>query len=103
MTVGGSFFISAAQSAFNNRLIGAIATTLPDINPALALGTGATQIREAFTAEQIPLVIDAYMSGLKAVFAITIAAYGVATIVGLFGSWQKLDVGDLKKAAGSAA
>lgn len=103
MTVGGSFFISAAQSAFNNQLIQALAATLPEINPAVALGTGATQIREAFTATQVPLVIEAYVAGLKAVFAITIAAFGVSTIIGFFGSWKRLDVGDLKKAAGAAA
>ena len=103
MTVGGSFFISAAQSAFNNQLIGALKTTLPEINPATALGTGATQIREAFTATQVPRVIDAYMVGLQAVFAIAVAAFGVATIVGVFGNWKRLDVGDVKRATGGSA
>lgn len=69
----------------------------------MALGTGATRIREAFTATQVPLVIEAYMAGLKAVFAITIAAFGVATIVGSLGSWKRLDAGDLKKATSGAA
>ncbi|KIW81780.1 hypothetical protein Z517_04806 [Fonsecaea pedrosoi CBS 271.37] len=103
VTIGGSFFISAAQSAFNNQLIRTLATTLPDIDPASVLTIGATQIRHAFTPTQVPAVIDAYMTGLKAVFAITIAAYGTSTIVGVFGSWKKIDMADLKKAAGGAA
>ncbi|KAH0848459.1 GliA [Fonsecaea pedrosoi] len=103
VTIGGSFFISAAQSAFNNQLIRTLATTLPDIDPASVLTIGATQIRHAFTPTQVPAVIDAYMTGLKAVFAITIAAYGTSTIVGAFGSWKKIDIGDLKKAVGGAA
>lgn len=42
------------------------------------------------------------MVGLKAVFAITIAAFGVATVIGFFGSWKKLHSDELKKAAGGA-
>jgi hypothetical protein len=43
------------------------------------------------------------MVGLKAVFAITVAAYGVATVTGFFGSWKKINGHELKKAAGGAA
>jgi len=60
MTCGGAFLLSAAQSAFNNELIKAFATKLPEIDPIVALGVGATQIRRPFTAAQIPLVIEAY-------------------------------------------
>ncbi|CAP79094.1 hypothetical protein EN45_045160 [Penicillium chrysogenum] len=83
MTVGGAFFLSAAQCAFSNQLVKAITTNLPELDPAVAISTGATQIREAFTASQVPIVVDAYMVGLKAVFAITIAAFGVATVLRL--------------------
>lgn len=103
LTIGGAFLLSAAQSAFNNRLIIHLASTLPDVNAGVALGTGATQIREVFTAEQIPFVIDGYVEGLKAVFAITIGAFGMATLVGFFGSWRRLGEKDLKAAAGGAA
>jgi len=103
VTIGGAIFLSAAQSAFNNQLIHALTTSLPNIDPIVALGTGATQIRQAFSAAQVPLVIEAYTVGLRAVFAITVAAFGVSTIVGLLGSWKKLHSEDLKKAAGSGA
>ncbi|KAF2651536.1 MFS general substrate transporter [Lophiostoma macrostomum CBS 122681] len=103
VTIGGSFFVSAAQSAFNNQLLLTLSARLPSVDPALLLSTGATQIRQAFTPEQVPIVIDTYMVALKAVFAVTIAAFGVATIAGFFGSWEKLDEQDLKKAGGGAA
>lgn len=90
MMIGGSFFVSAAQAAFNNRLIATLASTAPEIDPATVLGTGATQIRLAFTAAQVPFLVDAYMSGLKVVFAIAIAAFGVSILVGCCGSWKKL-------------
>ncbi|KAF2103444.1 MFS general substrate transporter [Rhizodiscina lignyota] len=103
LTVGASFFISAAQSAFNNQVVEALAKSLPNINPATALATGATQIRTAFTPTQVPFVVDAYMTGLKAVFAITITAYGVSTFIGAFGSWKKLHGDALKKASSGGA
>jgi ABC-type proline/glycine betaine transport system permease subunit len=103
LTIGGAFFLSAAQAAFNNQLIKQIAINLPGIDPVVALGIGATQIRSTFTPTQVPLVIDAYMTGLKAVFAITVAAFGVATLIGIFGSWKRLHSKDLQKVAGGAA
>ncbi|KAL4972517.1 major facilitator superfamily domain-containing protein [Aspergillus desertorum] len=104
VTVGGAFFLSAAQSAFNNQLLKELAVALPEVDPATALATGATQIRDAFAPDQVPLVIDAYMVGLKAVFAIIIAAFGVATLVGgSLGSWKRLHGDVLAKAAGGAA
>jgi hypothetical protein len=69
----------------------------------MALTTGATEIRRAFTAQQIPVVVDAYMGGLRAVFAIAAGAYGIATVLGFFGSWRRLRGKDVKNAAGAAA
>ena len=103
MTIGGSFFLSAAQCAFNNQLIGRLASTIPDINPRVVLEIGATEIRQAFSEDQVPLVINAYMVGLRAVFGISIAAFGVATVIGPFGNWNKLRGEELKKATGGAA
>lgn len=103
VTIGGAFFISAVQCAFNNQVIAQLLKNLPEINPAMVLGVGATQIRQEFTDAQVPIVLDAYMVGLKAVFAITTAAYGISTIVGAFGSWKRLNEEEIKKAAGGAA
>ncbi|KAG9756647.1 MFS general substrate transporter, partial [Aureobasidium melanogenum] len=102
VTIGGAFFISAVQCAFNNQVIKQLVKNLPGINPAMVLGIGATQIRQEFTVSQVPIVLDAYMVGLKAVFAITTAAYGISTIVGFFGSWKRLNEEEIKKAAGGA-
>lgn len=103
VTVGGSFFLSAAQCAFNNQLIKTLAATIPDINPRIVLEIGATEIRQAFTADQVPLVINAYMVGLRAVFGIAVGAFGIATVIGPFGNWNKLRGEELKKATGGAA
>lgn len=103
VTVGGAFFVSAAQSAFNSQMMKELAKRLPEIDPGMVLATGATQIRHAFPAEQVPVILDAYMIGLKAVFAVMIAAYGISTVVSVFGSWERLDEEKLKAAAGRGA
>ncbi|OJJ77955.1 hypothetical protein ASPBRDRAFT_191217 [Aspergillus brasiliensis CBS 101740] len=103
LSIGGSFFLSSAQSAFNNELINYLRKNLPEVNPEIALGTGATEIRKVFTAAQIPVVIDAYVTGLQAVWAIMIAACGIATLLGFLGSWKRLNAEKLKEAAGGAA
>lgn len=100
--IGGSFCLSAAQSAFNNRMISTLATTAPSVDPAIVLVTGATQIRSAFTSAQVPGVVAAYMAGLKVVFAITVGTFGFACLIGLCGSWKRLHSADLKD-VGSAA
>ncbi|CAM1507662.1 Fc.00g073030.m01.CDS01 [Cosmosporella sp. VM-42] len=100
--IGGAFLLSAAQSAFNNTIIGTAASTAPGIDPALLLTTGAPQIRTAFTSAQVPGVIAAYMAGIKVVFAITIGASGFAYLFSLCGSWKKLYIEQLKNTGGAA-
>lgn len=93
--IGGSFCLSAAQSAFDNRLITSIAATAPEIDPATVLLTGATQIRDAFTPAQVPVVVAAYMAALKVVFAITSATFGFATVFAFcFAGFRRINAMD---------
>jgi hypothetical protein len=101
--IGGCFFVSAAQSAFNNELLKAVVTSIPSLNPAIILETGVTEIRNVFLPSQVPYIIDGYMKGLRAVFAITAGAFGFSAFIGVFGSWQKLHSEDLKDVAGGGA
>lgn len=88
-TLGGAFCISAAQSAFVNTMIKKLATTAPDINPMLVVATGATQVREAFP-DHLDGILQAYMAGLKATFAISIGTVGFATLLAVFSPWKRL-------------
>lgn len=93
--------MSAAQSAFVNVLVKRLATSAPDVNPLLVLGTGATQIRTVFTAEQVPGILIAYMDGIKTSLAIAVGAVGLSFIVSLFYDWKKLDT-EAVKSSGAA-
>ncbi|KAL8929200.1 MAG: hypothetical protein Q9208_001283 [Pyrenodesmia sp. 3 TL-2023] len=80
-TVGGAFMVSAAQAAFVNVLIKVLPRSAPGLNPLAVVGTGATELRNVFPADQIPGILVAYMRGLKISFAISLASTGAAFII----------------------
>ncbi|OOQ82821.1 hypothetical protein PEBR_37455 [Penicillium brasilianum] len=88
-TVGGAAFVAAAQAAFVNQIIVKLAATAPIINSALVVSTGATELRDVFTAEQMTAILPAYMKGLKVAFSISIAAAGIAFCFSPFNNFKK--------------
>ncbi|KAK2034490.1 major facilitator superfamily transporter [Colletotrichum zoysiae] len=98
-TVGGAFYVAAAQSGFLLTVLKEVAQNVPGVDPALVALTGATQIRDAFPAEAVPGVIRAYMEGLKIAFALSISGAGVAFLVSLGSRWSKLNTKNLTGAA----
>jgi hypothetical protein len=88
--VGGAFTVASAQAAFINRALHALKTTAPDVDASKLITTGASELRKVFTAEELPGVIEAYMRGLKAAFAVSIAFCGLAFIATLFVPWERL-------------
>ncbi|KAK2603369.1 hypothetical protein N8I77_009833 [Diaporthe amygdali] len=90
-TVGGAFLVSASQSAFVNVLIKTIPYSAPGVDPARLIATGATELRKAFTPEELPGILVAYMHGLKISFAVALAATGMALVIVLFSKWKRLN------------
>ncbi|KAK0707081.1 major facilitator superfamily domain-containing protein [Lasiosphaeria miniovina] len=80
-TISGAILLSAAQCAFVNKMLGSLATTAPDVDPAKLLVTGVSEIRSVFPAEQIPGILQAYMDGLRIPFAIATATAGAACVI----------------------
>ncbi|KAH7381521.1 major facilitator superfamily transporter [Pyrenochaeta sp. MPI-SDFR-AT-0127] len=89
-TMGGALTVSAAQSMFTNELISSLAKNLPSMNPAQVLIVGATEIRTAFSAEEFPIILSAYMDGLKVAFIFTIALFGVSALISLATPWTNI-------------
>ncbi|TVY19921.1 putative efflux pump gsfJ [Lachnellula arida] len=88
-SLGGALAVSAAQSAFVNQIIRKLATTAPHIDTMKVIATGATEIRTALP-DDIHAVLLAYMAGLKAAFAISIAMVGISALVSPFTPWKRL-------------
>ncbi|KAH7012212.1 efflux pump antibiotic resistance protein [Microdochium trichocladiopsis] len=89
-TLGSAFLLSAAQSAFVNELLRNLQEYAPAVPPDMVMSTGATQIRTAFAAAQVPGILQAYMKGIRVVFAVSTAAAGLAFVASLASSWKRL-------------
>ncbi|KAG7289157.1 hypothetical protein NEMBOFW57_005520 [Staphylotrichum longicolle] len=98
-TVGGAFWVSAAQSAFVNTMLNRLATSAPAVNPLAVLATGATQIRQMFPAEQVPGILVAYMAGIQTALALALGAVGVSFVVSLFSNFKRLNRNSVKAGA----
>jgi hypothetical protein len=83
--------LAVAQAAFVNQIIIKLAATAPSINSALVVSTGASELRDVFTAEQMTAILPAYMTGLKVAYAISIAAAGIAFCLSPFNNFKKID------------
>jgi MFS transporter, DHA2 family, glioxin efflux transporter len=96
-TIGGSVFVSAAQSAFANTLLSSLKSNAPLVNSAKVLATGATDIRTSFAGEEIAGIVLSYLDGLHVVFALSITLSGLSLIVALFAPWKRVNVRDVLK------
>ncbi|MCJ1486454.1 hypothetical protein MMC06_006631 [Schaereria dolodes] len=88
-TIGGSFFVSAGQAAFANRLLANL--HVPGVSSAQVVATGASQFRSTFSAAQIPGILVGYLDGLRVVFALSVALAGISVLVALFAPWQRIN------------
>jgi hypothetical protein len=89
-TIGGAFIVSSAQSAFINQALDRLRTSAPDVDGARLIATGASELRKVFTPEELPGVLVAYMQGLTAAFAVSIALCGIAFLTTLAIPWSRL-------------
>jgi hypothetical protein len=88
--MGGTFFVSAAESVFSNKLVKHLAVNVPSIDPQVIVNLGATGFRQALPASVIPGILQSYEESLHPVFIMATVLSGVATIVALAGKWEKI-------------
>ncbi len=66
------------------------ATTAPGIEKATMIQTGATQVRTAFSADQVVGVLVAWVAGLRVVWAIAAGMAGLAFLSTAMSSWKRV-------------
>ncbi|KAI4112949.1 MAG: hypothetical protein LQ345_005982 [Seirophora villosa] len=98
-TIGGSFFVAAGQTAFVNQLLRVASQKVPDVDPAQVVLTGATSLRQVFSAQQLPGIIASYLSGIHLTFAIATGLIGASLFAAVLAPWRKIDA---SKASGAA-
>lgn len=88
--MNGAYFIIAGQALFANQMLRSLPRLAPAVDPALVLATGAGDIHRVFAGAALPGVLDAYMVGVKAAFALGLAAAALCVPVGLLAPMRKL-------------
>lgn len=63
----------------------------PGVDPALVVASGATELRNIFSADELGGILIAYMAGIKVTFAITIAAMGISAPISRLSRWKKIN------------
>ncbi|KAM6529202.1 hypothetical protein FALCPG4_007348 [Fusarium falciforme] len=86
-----AILLSVAQTSFLQTMLKQMREMAPQVSQSQLVQTGATEIRHVFDENVILLVLRSYMDGLKVVFALVIAAAGVAFAVSLGSRWSKLE------------
>lgn len=72
ITLGGAIGVGVAQSLFINSLSKNLAKSVMSISVNDILQAGATGFRGIVPAEEIPLVVEAYMHGITAAFRVAL-------------------------------
>ncbi|KIV94567.1 hypothetical protein PV10_02322 [Exophiala mesophila] len=89
-TFGGALFVSVAQNIFNNRLISALPSEAPGIDPQIILHVGATSLQEQIPTEFLQGVREAYNTALTETWYIAVAMTCLSVIAAIFVEWKSV-------------
>lgn len=89
-TLGGAIFVSVAQNIFTNKLLSGLVSTVPGIDPAVVLATGATNLAGVVDAKYLPAVLLAYNAALDQVYYIAVALASFSIIGALGMEWKSV-------------
>jgi hypothetical protein len=96
--MSGTYFVIVAQALFANRMLQALEKSNSNIDTATALGTGASQIQYVFQGSELTAVTNAYMVGIKDVFAFGLFGAVAAVLLALVIPLKQLPDHETKKA-----
>ena len=101
LTLGSALSVSVGQTVFQNGFIREAHRPVPEIDPRLILSSGVTLLRDLLEKlgliDKLPLVLEAYMVGLKDAFNVTLSCACVAFLVALCLEWKSVKVEVVKK------
>ncbi|KAJ6190546.1 Major facilitator superfamily domain general substrate transporter [Penicillium mononematosum] len=103
-TLSGAYFVAIAQSLFANRMLETVLSSAAHLDATLVLGTGASELQDVFSGEDLKEVIAAYMVGIKDVFAFSLACAAFSVLLSLIIPFKRLpDHGKKDKPTEAAA
>lgn len=94
---GGAVFVAVAQTLFQNGLIDKITKDDIGINPRIFINSGASEIKSVLEGmhrlDAYDIVLEAYMSGLRQTYYISVACAACAFLACLGLSWKSVKSG----------
>jgi hypothetical protein len=76
MYLGSAIGTSVGQTIFRSGIPGALAQYAPFVDPELVINTGATEIQQLVTPDQLPELLRAYNEALTQIFV----SVGIVTL-----------------------
>ncbi|KAI9683361.1 MAG: hypothetical protein M1829_005433 [Trizodia sp. TS-e1964] len=99
-SLGGALFISIAQNIFTNKLAEGIRASIPDLDPAIIINSGATNFRsEALIAPYIDTVTELYNSALTKTYYVSVAMACLSMVGALGVEWKSVKGKKIEMAA----
>ena len=89
-SISGAYFVSAGNSLFNNIMLRRLTVTAPHLSPSQILYMGVTELKNVFRGEELALIRQAYMVGIKDVFAFALAGTVASVVVALVVPFERL-------------
>lgn len=95
--LGGAVFVAVAQTLFENGLIDQLAKDNTGINAQLFINSGASEIKSVLAGigrlDALETVLEAYNTGLRHTYYISVACAALAFVCSLFFEWRSVKKG----------
>ncbi|KAH6605661.1 mfs toxin efflux pump [Trichoderma cornu-damae] len=95
--LGGAVFVAVAQTLFQNGLIDQLEADNIGINPQIFINSGASEIKSVLAAigrpDALDAVLEAYMTGLRHTYYISVACAASAFLCSLGFEWRSVKKG----------
>ncbi|KAH7369740.1 major facilitator superfamily domain-containing protein [Rhexocercosporidium sp. MPI-PUGE-AT-0058] len=95
---GGAIFAAVTKTVFTSSIGPAISKYAPDLDPALLINSGVTELRHVVPAQYLEGAILAYNQSINHVFDVQLAAASAALLTGCFVGWRKVNAKKSRKA-----
>lgn len=89
-TLGGALFISVGQNVFTNKLVSGLKAAVPDLDPAIVLSTGATELKSAIGEQYRDGVLQAYNDALTNSYYVAVALATLSIIGSAAVEWKSV-------------
>ncbi|MCJ1316008.1 hypothetical protein MMC15_001328 [Xylographa vitiligo] len=88
--MGGSIFVSICQTILSSTLQSQLASTLPNFDTAEIATSGATEIRNMVSTQQLPILLEAYNAGINNVFYCALGLSCLSFVASFFVEWKSV-------------